>query len=131
MSSIIDEINQAMPPGAVLDVTLETVQNLATALLRARAHIIELQDLYQRAKDYSEAVQYPKMPELSTDYLELRDAIDSASRYRGYSDRIDDDRKQAYQQLLKIQSEYFTDMVKPKIVIKRDSYKPLFGDRND
>lgn len=112
MSYILDEINQAMPPGAVLDVTLETVQNLATALLRAKAHIIELDELYQRAKEYAHSVEHPRIPELSVEYRELRDAVDSASRYRSYSNTHDEIKKAHYQCLLELEIKYFEGMEK-------------------
>lgn len=122
MSSIIDEINQAMPPGAVLDVTLETVQNLATALIRARAHITELQDIYNRAKEYAAAMESPRipMPKLSTEYMELRDAIDRADCYRGFSSSDDEIKKAHYKQLLAIQEQYFKQKLAPVLEVACD-----------
>lgn len=127
MSSIIDEINQAMPPGAVLDVTLETVQNLATALLRARAHILETQELYRDAVRYASSVNPSPivMPELSTEYMELRDAIDRANNYTGFSNRIDDDKKAHYKRLLELQAKYFEGRT------FRSSIRRVSGECND
>jgi hypothetical protein len=40
MKKIIEQIDQAMPPGGVLDVTLENIQNIASALVSARKCIV-------------------------------------------------------------------------------------------
>lgn len=60
---LLDDIDQAMPPGAVLDVTLENIQNIAAALIKARNYI----------------VMNPNNNGLGSAYLELKDAIKSAS----------------------------------------------------
>ncbi len=127
MSSIIDEINQAMPPGAVLDVTLETVQNLATALIRARAHILETQEIYQNAIRYSSEMELYriKYPELSVTYQEIKDAIQDSSNYRGYNYDSDDIKKKHYERLLEIQAKYLEGRT------FRDRMAKLRGECND
>lgn len=40
MSFITDQIDQAMPPGQKMDVTLENFQNVCKALLLARQYIV-------------------------------------------------------------------------------------------
>ena len=107
MSSIIDEINHAMPPGAVLDVTLETVQNLATALLRAKAHIIETKELYLSAMRYASEIDTHRIryPELSVEYQEIKDAIQSSSGFGNYSG--EEYKKKHYERLLDLQVKYF------------------------
>lgn len=40
MSFIVDQIDQAMPPGAKMDVTLENFQNVCMALVMARHYIL-------------------------------------------------------------------------------------------
>jgi hypothetical protein len=40
MNKILEKIDQAMPPGGVLDVTLENIQNIASALVSARQCIV-------------------------------------------------------------------------------------------
>lgn len=40
MSFIVEQIDQAMPPGEVMDVTLESFQNVCMALVLARQHIV-------------------------------------------------------------------------------------------
>lgn len=40
MSPIIEQIDQAMPPGGILEVTLENLQNVCAALVTARVHIL-------------------------------------------------------------------------------------------
>lgn len=40
MNKILEKIDQAMPPGGVLDVTLENIQNIASALIAARECIV-------------------------------------------------------------------------------------------
>ena len=37
---ILEKIDQAMPPGGVLDVTMENIQNIASALVSARQCIV-------------------------------------------------------------------------------------------
>lgn len=40
MSFIVEQIDQAMPPGQVMDVTLENFQNVCMALVLARHYIL-------------------------------------------------------------------------------------------
>ena len=40
MSFVIEQIDQAMPPGQVMDVTLENFQNVCAALAMARHYIL-------------------------------------------------------------------------------------------
>ena len=40
MSFIIEQIDQAMPPGSEMDVTLENFQNVCAALVMARHYIL-------------------------------------------------------------------------------------------
>jgi len=40
MSFIVEQIDQAMPPGQVMDVTLENFQNVCAALVMARHYIL-------------------------------------------------------------------------------------------
>jgi len=40
MSYIVEQIDQAMPPGQVMDVTLENFQNVCVALVMARHYIL-------------------------------------------------------------------------------------------
>jgi hypothetical protein len=40
MSFIVEQIDQAMPPGQVMDVTLENFQNVCAALVMARQYIL-------------------------------------------------------------------------------------------
>lgn len=40
MSFITDQIDQAMPPGQAMDVTLENFQNVCMALILARQYIV-------------------------------------------------------------------------------------------
>lgn len=44
MKEVIERIDQAMPPGSVLNVDLESFQNIASALILARS-FIQTQDL--------------------------------------------------------------------------------------
>ena len=68
MNKILEKIDQAMPPGGVLDVTLENIQNIASALVLARS-FIQTQDFqirslqaqldfraqyYQRVKEFND-----------------------------------------------------------------------------
>ena len=40
MNEILERIDQAMPPGAEMDVTLESFQNVAHALVMARQYLV-------------------------------------------------------------------------------------------
>ena len=40
MNEILERIDQAMPPGAEMDVTLESFQNVAQALVMARQYLV-------------------------------------------------------------------------------------------
>lgn len=40
MSFIVEQIDQAMPPGSEMDVTLENFQNVCAALILARQYIL-------------------------------------------------------------------------------------------
>ena len=40
MNEILERIDQAMPPGAEMDVTLESFQNVASALVMARQYLV-------------------------------------------------------------------------------------------
>lgn len=40
MNEILERIDQAMPPGAAMDVTLESFQNVAQALVMARQYLV-------------------------------------------------------------------------------------------
>ena len=40
MSQVIDQIDQVMPPGGVMEVTLENFQNVCSALVTARHYIL-------------------------------------------------------------------------------------------
>ena len=40
MSFIVEQIDQAMPPGSEMDVTLENFQNVCAALVMARHYIL-------------------------------------------------------------------------------------------
>jgi len=40
MSFIVEQIDQALPPGQVMDVTLENFQNVCMALVLARQYIV-------------------------------------------------------------------------------------------
>ena len=48
MKEVIERIDQAMPPGSVLNVDLESFQNIASALVVARS-FIQTQDLEIRS----------------------------------------------------------------------------------
>ena len=37
---VLDRIDQAMPPGSVMDVTMENLQNVASALVMARQYLL-------------------------------------------------------------------------------------------
>lgn len=111
---IIDEINQVMPPGAVLDVSLETVQNLASMLVKAKAYIEHTDTMYQNAMGFVNAVerQRESQPQLTVPYQELKDAIREAT----FPDRIyrenkpTDEQIAHYHKLLDIQARYLERM---------------------
>jgi len=48
MKAVIERIDQAMPPGSEMDVTLESFQNVAQAIVLARS-FIQTQDFQIRA----------------------------------------------------------------------------------